>query len=85
MKEKLQLWQIASQRSQYLGTSKEMSAERARGITIMTAYRIQSNLSVWLADNKMRKTTAQMKQPLVTFDTSQAMSNKTEIGKTSQK
>lgn len=85
MKEKLQLWQIASQRSQYLAVSKEMSVERARGIMIMTADRIQSNLSVWLADNKMRKTTAQMKQPLVSFDTSKAMTNGTEIGKTSKK
>lgn len=33
----------------------------------------------------MRKTTAQMKQPLVSFDTSKAMSNKIEIGKTSGK
>lgn len=81
MKEKLQLWQIPSQRSQYLAASKEMSAERARGIAIMTADRIQSNMSVWLADNKMRKTTAQMKQPLVSFDISKAMSNETEIGK----
>lgn len=80
MKEKLQLWQIPSQRSQYLAASKEMSAERVRGITITTADRIQSNMSVWLADNKMRETTAQVKQQLGSFDTSKAMSVKTRNG-----
>lgn len=37
---------------------KKCQAERTRGITITTADWIQSNMSVWLADNKMRKATS---------------------------